>query len=424
MKYLKRVGMILLLCLCGAAASGCARKTPPEGAKETVLVFKHGKIEGDPAALRDLLDRFEEAHPGVRVSDEPLPSSSDQQHQYYITNLEGGSGEFDLVSLDVIWVPEFSRAGWLREIASLSEEDRRDFFPAPLQAATLGGRLYAVPWYLDAGLLYYRKDLLEKHRFDPPKRWDDLVEISKTILEREADPRLTGFVWQGKQYEGLVCNVLEQIWSRGGEVVEGGRAALSGDASREALQFMKNLIADRISPALVTTAEEEATRRIFGEGRALFLRNWPYAWNLFQAEGSPVRGKVGIAPLPAAAGRRPAAALGGWLIGINRRSRHPETAEALVRFLTSPAAQKSLAMRVGYKPTRIGLYDDPELRARDPILAELRTIFRTARPRPVTPYYLMLSQIMQPEFSAAITGVKSPEETLRSADLQINHLLG
>jgi len=401
------------------------RGGPPEETTGALLFFKHGKIEGDPAALRDLLDQFEQAHPGVRVVDEPLPASSDQQHQYYITNLEGGSGEFDLLALDVIWVPEFSRAGWLREVTPLlSEEDRNDFFPAPLQAATVEQKLYAVPWYLDAGLLYYRSDLLEKYRFDPPKRWDELVRISKTILEQEADPRLAGFVWQGKQYEGLVCNVLEQIWSRGGETMEGDRVALDGPPAREALQFMKDLIASEgISPALVTTAEEEATRRLFGEGRAIFMRNWPYAWTLFQSEGSPVRGKVGVAPLPAAPGHPPASALGGWLIGINWQSRHPEEAGALVRFLTSPAAQKSLALRVGYKPARMSLYQDRELQERDPLLTGLRTIFQTARPRPVTPYYLMFSQIMQPEFSAAITGVKSPEAALRSAALQMNHLL-
>ncbi|HZR47151.1 MAG TPA: extracellular solute-binding protein, partial [Candidatus Manganitrophaceae bacterium] len=142
-----------------------------------------------------------------------------------------------------------------------------------------------------------------------------------------------------------------------------------------------------------------------------------------QSEGSPVRGKVGVAPLPAAEGHAPASALGGWLIGINRQSRHPEAAGALVHFLTSPAAQKSLALRVGYKPARMSLYHDRELRERDPFLIRLEAIFRTARPRPVTPYYLMLSQIMQPEFSAAITGVKSPEAALRSAALQMNHLL-
>lgn len=418
-----RGGIALLLL--GIAAGCTPEGEMPRRTEGTVLVFKHGKIEGDPAALRDLLDRFEREHPGVRVVDESLPSSTDQQHQYYITNLEGGSDEFDLFALDVIWVPEFSRAGWLREITPLLPEAERDeFFPASLQAAMLGEKLFAIPWYIDAGLLYYRKDLLKRHGFDRPERWEELALISRTILEKENDPRLTGFVWQGKQYEGLVCNVLEQIWSRGGDVLEGGRISLDGPASREALRFMRELVASGgISPPLVTTADEEATRRIFGEGRAIFMRNWPYAWELFQSEGSPVRGKVAVSPLPSAPGHPPAATLGGWLLGVNRRSRHPEAAERLVGWLTSTEAQRALALRIGYKPTRMPLYRDRELLARDPFLADLDPIFRTARPRPVTPYYLMFSQIMQPEFSAAITGVKEPAEALRSAGLQMGRLL-
>lgn len=417
----------LLLFLFGIFAAGCARekKIPDRKESGTVLVFKHGKIEGDPALFRELLDRFEQDHPGVRVVEESLPASTDQQHQYYVTNLEGGSGAFDLLALDVIWIPEFSRAGWIREITPLfTEEEQKDFFPGALEAATFQGRLYAAPWYIDAGLLYYRKDLLEKYGLERPKHWEELVRVSKIILDREADPRLVGFVWQGKQYEGLVCNALEYLWSHGGAVMEENRIALDGPAAREALQFMRKMISvDRISPPLVTTADEEVTRRIFGEGNAIFMRNWPYAWKLFQSGESRVRGKVGVSPLPSFRGHPPAATLGGWHLGINRASRHPKEAERLIRYLTSPEVQKALAIRLGYQPSRRSLYRDRELIEQAPFLLELYDIFLTAKPRPVTPYYLMFSQIMQPEFSAAITGIKSPEEALRSAGLQMRRLL-
>ncbi|MFQ5949964.1 MAG: ABC transporter substrate-binding protein [Nitrospiria bacterium] len=414
---------LLLVFFCGGCTTEGER---PEDREDGVtLVFKHGKIEGDPAFFRGLLDRFEATHPGIRVVSESLPASTDQQHQFYVINLEGKSDAFDLMALDVIWLSEFSRAGWTREVGHLfTDEEAEDFFPGTMDAVTHRGKRYAIPWYIDAGLLYYRKDLLEKYGFKPPTEWKDLVTIAQTILQKEGDPRLVGFVWQGKQYEGLICNVMEYIWSRGGAVIDEGRVVLEDPAAKEALRFMRGLIGtDHVSPPLVTTADEEVTRRIFGEGRAIFMRNWPYAWNLFQSEGSKVREKVGIVPLPSFSGHSPAATLGGWHLGINRYARHPQAAEALIRYLTSPAVQKSLAIRIGYNPTRMSLYHDPELRVANPPTASLYEIFLTARPRPVTPYYLMFSQIMQPEFSAALTGIKSPEAALQSAQRQMAHII-
>ena len=419
--WLATVGMIGLLWGCPAA------ERTNEGNGPVTLVFKHGQIEGNPAAFQALLRQFEENHPGILVRDEILPSSSDQQHQFYVISLEGRSADFDLMSLDVIWVQEFARAGWARDLSDLlPAAEREAFFPGPIDAALFDGRVYAIPWFLDAGLLYYRTDLLEKHRLAPPKTWRDLAAAAQTVLRGERDPQLRGFVWQGKQYEGLICNVLEVIWSAGGEVLdENGRVALASAKGAEALTFLRDLIGeDRVSPPMVTTADEETTRRLFGEGRAIFMRNWPYAWNLFQREGSAVRGKVGVSPLPHFPGYPSAATLGGWQLGINRFSRHPKEAEALLLYMTSPEVQRTMAIETGYNPTRKAVYDDPALAAAQPFTAGLRDLFLLARSRPASPYYPMLSQILQPEFSAALVGIKPPERALRDAALQMNHLLG
>jgi multiple sugar transport system substrate-binding protein len=405
------------------ALGGCEKKQERAGSGRTV-VFKHGKIAGEPALFRKLLDEFERENPGIRVKDETLPATTDEQHQFYVINLEGKSADFDVLSMDVIWVPEFARAGWLRDLSGLVPEDERDdFFPGPMEAVAYEGGLYAVPWYIDAGVLYYRTDLLEKYGLAPPRTWEELVETSRAVMAKE--PGLYGFIWQGKQYEGLVCNVLEFMWSNGGGVMKDGSVVLDSPRNVEALQFMRDLIAKYgVSPELVTTAIEEPTRRIFGDGKALYMRNWPYAWNIFEREGSPVRGKTGVTRLPAFEGGRPASTLGGWQLGVNRYSRNPEDAETLVRFLTSPSAQKTLALTVGYKPTRKSLYADRELRKRQPFIASLYNIFMDARPRPVTPYYMMITQVLQPEFSAAVSGMKTPSQALRAAQEQTERILG
>ena len=222
-KRLTMVAVLLLAVL--SLAPACARKETKEQEGATLLVFKHGRISSDPEAFRKVLARFEEENPGIRVKDESLPASSDEQHQFFVINLEGKSTDFDVLSMDVIWVPEFARAGWLRDLSPLLPPDeRKEFFPGPMAAVTWERRIYGVPWFIDAGVLYYRKDLLGKYGFTPPRTWQELVDQSLFITAREKD--LYGFVWQGKQYEGLVCNVLEYCRSNGGDVLLGSEVVI------------------------------------------------------------------------------------------------------------------------------------------------------------------------------------------------------
>jgi multiple sugar transport system substrate-binding protein len=227
------------------------------------------------------------------------------------------------------------------------------------------------------------------------------------------EPGLYGFVWQGKQYEGLVCDALEFVWGHGGALPASGAEARP---SVRGLEFMRALVVEGLTPAFVTTLTEEPSRVIFGQGRALFLRNWPYAWRLLARDGSPVQGKVGIAPLPHAPGQASAAALGGWQLGVNAFSARPQAAERLAAFLASAPAQKALALAYGYAPPRRSLYRDAELAAAQPFLASLREVFETARPRPVSPHYVALSQVLQSELSGVLTGGREPEAAVRAID--------
>ncbi len=420
---MKQKCMVIALVSLALLFHSCAPREDAERGMVRV-VFKHGMISGDYDEMQAILKGFERENPGITVKDEILPASTDEQHQFYVTNLEGESADFDVLGMDVIWVPEFARAGWLRDIGHLlSEKEKEDIFPGPLEAVTYKGRVWAVPWYIDAGVLYYRKDLLEKHRAAPPETWAELCGTAARIMAREKG--MYGFIWQGKQYEGLVCNALEYFWGNGGGLLDGGKVVIDCPENAEALRFMRDLIVlYRVSPPLVTTVMEEPSRLLFGSGKAVFMRNWPYAWNIFQRPDSAVRGKVGVAKLPSFKKGMSASALGGWQIGVNRYAKCPLEAEKFVRYLTSPPVQKDLALALGYRPTRRSLYRDRDLVAAQPFTAGLYEVFMRARPRPVTPYYMMLTQVMQPEFSAAVNGIKSPEEALRSARLQMEHIMG
>jgi multiple sugar transport system substrate-binding protein len=164
----------------------------------------------------------------------------------------------------------------------------------------------------------------------------------------------------------------------------------------------------------VTTLTEEPTRVAFGRGSALFLRNWPYAWRLFERADSPVRGRVGVSVLPHAPGATPAATLGGWQLGVNAFSRRPEAAERLAAFLAGAPAQRALVLAYGYSPPRRSLYDDARLAAAQPFLPRLRAVLEAARPRPVSPYYVALSQTLQAEFSAVLVGERAPAAALEA----------
>jgi multiple sugar transport system substrate-binding protein len=412
------IGIISALLSCGCQLQ--------QEENDITLIFKHTRLLGRREGLRPLLDDFEKKNPRVKVVEEELPTSSDQQHLFYVTNLEAGSSDFDLFALDVIWVPEFSRAGWLLDLSSyLGAEGAVDFLSGPLHAATYSGRLYAVPWFVDGGVLYFRQDLLGKYGFAPPETFAELVHSAQVILQQEQNPRLTGFLWQGKQYEGLVCVALEFIRAHGGDVLNSeGRPILTSPQSGDAVRYMRDLISRyQVSPPLVTTADEEITRQIFGQGEAIYMRNWPYAWHLFAEEGSPVQGKVGVASLPHVPGQKSMPTLGGWHLGINRYSRHPDLAFQLLRRLTSFAAQKELAVEGGLKPSLLPVYEDEEVKRAQPSLGHFFPVLQSATPRPVTPFYLMLSQVLQGELSAAVTGIKEPEQALRDAEQQIVQIL-
>jgi multiple sugar transport system substrate-binding protein len=413
--------MRLFLLLWLAAAIGCTQSGEGTDRAPTVLVFKHGKLSGDGRVMSDLLRDFERLHEGVTVREELLPSDSDRQHQYYAMNLDGGKAPFDLLGIDTIWAQEFAKAGWIAPLDGLlTPAEQEEFFPGPIEAATFNGRLYAVPWYVDAGVLYYRRDLLDRHGLEPPRTWHELAQTAKLILDAERDSRLAGFVWQGKQYEGLMCVTLEVLRSNGTDLWSGDR-----DRAESGLRFLRETISTHgITPLSTSMADEESTRWMFGEGHALFMRNWPYAWSLLQQEGSPVRGKVGIVSLPAFSGFASAPVLGGWMLAIPNSSTHQEMVGELITFLTSPETQRKVAVELGYNPVRRALYADESLLEVRPLLKDLHPILLEARPRPVTPYYLLISQAVQPEVSAVVVGRKSPKDALEAIRHRVDQIMG
>ncbi|MBI4055679.1 MAG: ABC transporter substrate-binding protein [Elusimicrobia bacterium] len=390
------------------------------------LTFLRGQGAGSEYFFRSLIARFEKGHPGIRVRVETLPWQTDRQHQIYSDHLRAQGVAFDVMSLDVIWIAEFAQAGWLRDLDNLlSQEEKKNFLPVAIRACTYRDRLYAVPWFTDAGVLYYRKDLLEKYGTPVPETWEELVRTAAKILKKEENPHLQGFLWQGKRYEGLVCNALEYVWSMDNRLQdEQGRWSLDGSRAVRSLQFMADLIRKaKVSPELVAAADEEMARQIFQNGGAVFMRNWPYAIFPLESEDSSVRGKVGIASLPRFSRGESVSTLGGWNLGVNRFSRHPKEAFQFIRYMTSPSVQREMLEGTGSLPTRFRLYREPKMLRRYPHLARMEEILARARPRPVTSRYPEVSETLQQEISAVLADLKSPKEAVVEIERKLPPLL-
>jgi multiple sugar transport system substrate-binding protein len=388
----------------GLFACGEAR---PEG---IVVTFPGSAVGAEGEVLRMQLRRFMREHPRIRVVQQRTPDAADERHLLYVQWLNARASDPDVLQLDVIWTAEFAAAGWLLPLDRRDGDD--DFFPSALAANRYRGKLYALPWFIDVGMLYYRSDLLSQ----PPRSYGELVTLAQAAQRRGLPD---GLVWQGARYEGLVTVFVEYLAAFGGEILDrDGRVALGSDHARAALREQG------IVPRAALSWQEEQTRFAFQNGRALFMRNWPYAYPLLQQSDSAVAGKVGITALPAGAGGRPAAALGGSQLAINARSDQPEAARAVIDFLTQPAQMLERARVAGQFPARRSLYADPALARVLPMPPErVRAIIDSAVARPSTPVYAELSDILQVHVHRCLSGQESPEAALRSAAAAITALL-
>lgn len=355
---------------------------------------------------RDLFHQFEQKNPGIRVQFVEGPPATNAREDMYSTAFLAGRGSFDVVYADVVWIPKFAAAGWLTDLSDrISDDDRRDFLPADVEGSTYRGRLYRMPALTDAGLLYYRADLLDR----PPDTFAELLANARRLQNADR----WGFVWQGKQYEGLVTCFLEILWGHGGEWIdpETREVRLAEPAAIDALRFMIDLIGS-VSPPGTTTYTEEETRTIFRNGRSVFLRNWLYVWGLADQEGGIRRDRMAFAPMVHSPGKQSFATLGGWGFAISRFTKDPEGAWRLVEFLTRPESLEQVRDRMGRVSAR-----------RSQVPADLLPILLKARPRPAIPEYAQASDILQRSLSAALTGRTSPTEALSQATMETRLLL-
>lgn len=409
-----------IVCL-ALALVGCGGRDPDD--TRTIITISSSVVGTDGPLLRRQIDRFMRQHPNIEVRFHRVSDDATQRHQLFVQWLNARAGDPDVLELDVIWTSEFAAAGWLLPIKDPAI-DTTGFFPGTLEACRWGGELYAVPWYADVGLLYRRTDLVPRE----PRSLEELTQFAQRAVASQAGRTVPfGIAWMGARYEGLVTVFVEYLGAFGGRIMDDSmRVTVDSPEAVQALTFMRDQIASlKIAPRDVLTWHEEETRFAFQNGRAAFMRNWPYAYSaMADASQSRVAGKYAVSPMPAAPGGRPTAALGGAQLGINRWTEHPDAALALVKFITAPEQQLERAVAIGEFPTRRAVYDDPQLRAALAIPADdARRAVESATPRPVTPLYTQLSELLQIEVHRALAGQVAPDVALRTATRRMNGVI-
>jgi trehalose/maltose transport system substrate-binding protein len=313
------------------------------------------------------------------------PNDTNERLALYQQILASGASDIDVFQIDVIW-PGILGSHFI-DLKPYTKGAEKDHFPAIVDNNTVGGKLVAMPWFTDAGVLYYRKDLLEKHGAQPPATWSDLAATAQKIQDAErkgGNDKMWGFVFQGKAYEGLTCNALEWIDSFGGGAIVDGKGAITinNPKAAEALTTAASWVG-KISPDGVLSYGEEDARGVFQSGNAVFMRNWPYAWALGNGADSPIKGKIGVVALPkGGADGKNSGTLGGWQLAVSKYSKNAEAAADLVAFLTSREEQKRRAIQGSYNPTIAALYEDQEVVTAVPFFKDLFSTFTNAVARP------------------------------------------
>ncbi len=417
--FIKRTGLAVAGLTTASTLLTPVRRGTAAGANVSEITFSSAKFFGKET-IAEVVQAFNGSQDKIHVTykELPPPSSSTEVHQGLVQQLARRNGDPDVFTQDIIWIAEFAAAKWALPLDEyFNPEAMKEYFPGVVQACTWQGKLTALPWFIDSGMLYYRKDLLDELGAKSPETWSELIESAKKLTG--SGKAKFGFLWQAKQAEVLVCDLVSFIGSNDGAILQpdGKTVSIADDAAVEAVQLMHDLIKkDQITPEDVLSWDEEPSRRPFTSGDAAFLRNWSYVWKISQnKEDSNVIDKVGVAPLPHFQGKKSAACLGGYQYGVNASSKKKEAAIEFVRWMSSPETQLRFASQLGLCPTRSAVLDDPKIAQEQPFMQQLKSVFIGAIGRPVTPKYPQVTLVLQSAISRALTNgdVKSELKTAK-----------
>ncbi|WP_433173011.1 ABC transporter substrate-binding protein [Actinoallomurus sp. CA-150999] len=398
-------------------AAGCGgSKSDDKGSKNAGALSGRGPItlatgKDTSGNLQNLVNAWNQQHPKEQARIVELPEDADAQRQQMVQNAQTKSNAYSVLNLDVVWTAEFAANRWVTQLPK-TQFDLTKFLPSATKTAEYRNNLYAAPWKTDSGLLYYRKDLLDKAGITaPPKTWAEMQQDCAKLKGNNC------YAGQFEKYEGLTVNFSEAVNSAGGVVVgEDGKPNVNTPQAKQGLNFLVQGFKSGMIPKEAISYKEEESRRAFEKGNLVFLRNWPYQYALSNKKGdSKVVGKFAVAPLPGLSGPG-SPTLGGHNLAISEFAPNKATALDFIKYLTSEQTERANLIASSEAPTLASLYDDPELQKKFPYLQTLKASLQNAKPRPQAVRYNDVTAAIQEAAYSALTGKSTTDQAL--ADLQ------
>ncbi len=377
----------------------------------------------EAAQWEPLEARLEAANPDIDLEIIKAPNATNLVEDLYTSSFILGDSPYDLVYLDMAWLPKFAAAGWLRDLYEfITPEELELFLPGDVLGGIYKDKLYRMPFRSDGGMLYYRSDLLVANGYEPPDTFEELITISQDLQAKGVAK--WGFVWQGKQYEGLSAMFIEILHGFGASWIDSEtlEVGLDSENAIAAVEFLRHTVQKGISPPGVTTYAEEESRRLFEAGETVFLRNWPYV--AVMAAESEIAGKYSLKPMVHKQGYSSAACQGGWGLGITSNSKHPEEAWRVIEYISSEDNQREFVLETGYIPSLRSLYNDPIIVAQYPHYPQLLEVVENATLRPPIVQYAQASDILQRYLGAALTNKMTSRQAMEAAAAETRSLLG
>ena len=411
---------------CGGGGGGGA----PEGGATSAAAAdftKQGDTEywgGKDLAgnMQKLIDEFNAQHPNGKVTFHELPTQADQQRQQMIQNTQIKNAKMGILSMDVVWTAEFAAKGYVEAMPPDTSTD--GMLKATVDAATYFNKLYGLPQTSDGGLLYYRKDLLDKYGLQVPTSFDEMKAACDKITAGEKNSKLGCFAGQYNKYEGLTVNFDEAVHGAGGVIVgDDGKPNVATPEATKGLQTLTDWFKDGHIPKAAITWDEEAGRVPFQHGELIFHRNWGYVYNhAANDKDSDIKGKFDVAPLPGITGPG-VSSLGGHTFAVAKNAENKGTALDFLKYVASPEVQKSNTLATSQSPVLESLYTDPDLVKKFPFMPTQLKSIQGAKPRPKAVEYGDVSLAIQDAAYGALQGQTQPDAALQALQAKLQTLI-
>jgi len=411
---------------CGGGGGGGA----PEGGATSAAAAdftKQGDTEywgGKDLAgnMQKLIDEFNAQHPNGKVTFHELPTQADQQRQQMIQNTQIKNAKMGILSMDVVWTAEFAAKGYVEAMPPDTSTD--GMLKATVDAATYFNKLYGLPQTSDGGLLYYRKDLLDKYGLQVPTSFDEMKAACDKITAGEKNSKLGCFAGQYNKYEGLTVNFDEAVHGAGGVIVgDDGKPNVATPEATKGLQTLTDWFKDGHIPKAAITGAEEAGRVPVQHGELIFHRNWGYVYNhAANDKDSDIKGKFDVAPLPGITGPG-VSSLGGHTFAVAKNAENKGTALDFLKYVASPEVQKSNTLATSQSPVLESLYTDPDLVKKFPFMPTQLKSIQGAKPRPKAVEYGDVSLAIQDAAYGALQGQTQPDAALQALQAKLQTLI-